>query len=61
NRDLDLVGINFDRTIEGLARNYLYFAEIGRNVSVDARGILESLRSVYQHDRLVTELTTGEL
>ncbi|MEL6442681.1 MAG: S46 family peptidase [Bacteroidota bacterium] len=61
NRDLELVGINFDRTIEGLARNYLYFAEIGRNVSVDARGILESLRSVYQHDRLVTELTTGEL
>ncbi|MEM8557933.1 MAG: S46 family peptidase [Bacteroidota bacterium] len=61
NRDLELVGINFDRTIEGLARNFLYFAEIGRNISVDTRGILESLRSVYQHDRLVAELTTGEL
>jgi hypothetical protein len=60
NRELELVGLNFDRTIEGLLRDYLYMANRGRNVMVDARAILESLRNVYDQGELVDELTTGE-
>ena len=56
-RDLNLVGLNFDRTIEGLVRDYLYAPERGRNVMVDARVILESLRNVYGLPALADELT----
>jgi hypothetical protein len=58
-RDLRLVGINFDRTIEGLSRDYIYFADRGRNVMVDARAVIESLDAVYDLDRVVQELRTG--
>jgi hypothetical protein len=60
NRDLELVGLNFDRTIEGLLRDYLYMSDRGRNVMVDARAVLESLRNVYDQEELAEELTTGE-
>jgi len=61
NRELELVGLNFDRTIEGLIRDYAYMPDRGRNVMVDARAVLESLRSVYDQQPLVDELTTGTL
>ena len=57
NRDLELVGLNFDRTIEGLVRDYLYAPERGRNVMVDARFVLEALRNVYGLEALADELT----
>ena len=57
NRDLQLVGLNFDRTIEGLVRDYLYAPERGRNVMVDTRVVLESLREVYGLPALADELT----
>jgi hypothetical protein len=60
-REGRLVGLNFDRTIEGLVRDYLYAPERGRNVMVDARLILEALREVYDLDALADELTTGRL
>ena len=60
-RDLDLVGLNFDRTIEGLVRDYLYAPERGRNVMVDTRLVLEALQSVYGLDSLLAELQTGAL
>src|SRR5690606_9657813 len=60
-RDLRLVGINFDRTIEGLSRDYIYFADRGRNVMVDARAVIESLESVYGPGRPVQDLQTGPL
>jgi hypothetical protein len=60
-RNLRLVGLNFDRTIEGLSRDYIYFADRGRNVMVDARAIIESLDAVYDLDRIVQELQTGAL
>jgi hypothetical protein len=59
-RNLRLVGLNFDRTIEGLSRDYIYFADRGRNVMVDARAVIESLDTVYDLDRVVQELKTGE-
>ncbi len=59
NRDLELVGLNFDRTIEGLSRDHIYFADRGRNVMVDARAVIEALDVVYDLDRIVAELRTG--
>lgn len=61
NADLELVGLNFDRTIEGLVRDYLYLPNRGRNVMVDVRVILEALGEVYDADALVEELTEGTL
>ena len=58
-RDLRLVGLNFDRTIEGLVRDYLYAPERGRNVMVDTRVVLEALREVYGLPALADELTGG--
>ena len=61
NRSLELVGLNFDRTIEGLVRDYLYAPERGRNVMVDARFVVEALREVYDMGALADELTEGTL
>ena len=56
-RSGDFVGIIFDGNIESLAWDYYFSDERGRAVAVDARGIVEALRSVYQADALVRELS----
>ena len=61
NRDGELVGLNFDRTIEGLVRDYIYDPERGRNVMVDTRLVVEALRNVYGLDGLVAEIRDGTL
>ncbi len=61
NRALEIVGLNFDRNIEGLTRDFIYLPERGRNIMVDVRAILEALDDVYDADRIVVELTTGRL
>ncbi len=61
NREMELVGIAFDGNIESLPGDYIYMDAKNRTVSVDARGILEALTTVYHADRLYTELTTGRL
>ena len=62
NRDLEVVGLVFDGNVESLGSNFIYRTGNGaRAVSVDARGMLEALDEVYDADRLVLELTTGEL
>jgi hypothetical protein len=53
----EFVGIIFDGNIHSLAWNYYFTDERGRSVAVDARGILEALRKVYDADGLVRELT----
>ncbi|MGD8699243.1 MAG: S46 family peptidase [Gemmatimonadales bacterium] len=58
---LDLVGLNFDRNIEGLSRDFIYLPERGRNIMVDARAIRAALDHVYDADRIVLELQTGGL
>jgi hypothetical protein len=61
-RDLELVGLNFDRNVEGLSRAYIYLPERGqRNVMVDVCAIREALDRVYHADRIVRELATGKL
>ena len=60
-RDLDVVGVVFDGNIESLPGDYIYLLQFNRSVTVDVRAILESLDEIYDMDRLVLELTTGEL
>jgi hypothetical protein len=57
NKAGEFVGILFDGNIHSLVWNYAYSDTVARSVSVDVRGILESLRSVYGADELVRELT----
>lgn len=52
----ELVGLNFDRNSHGLVRNFVYDEVQARNVAVDARGMIEALRSIYHADTLVAEL-----
>ncbi len=57
--DLDLVGLNFDRNINGLSRDFIYLPEQGRNVMVDVRAIRAALDVVYDADRIVAEMVAG--
>ncbi len=59
--DLELVGLNFDRNIEGLSRDFIYLPDRGRNVMVDVRAIRAALDHAYDADRIVMELETGVL
>lgn len=60
-RDLEIVGLNFDRNIEGLSRDFIYLPEQGRNVMVDVRAIRHTLDVVYDADRIVLEIDTGTM
>ena len=53
----EFVGIIFDGNIQSLAWDYYFDDEQGRAVAVDARGIVEALRKVYEAPELVRELT----
>jgi len=53
---LELVGLNFDRNIEGLSRDFVYLPDRGRNIMVDARAILAALEAVYEADRILEEI-----
>lgn len=57
--DLELVGLNFDRNINGLSRDFIYLPEQGRNVMVDVRAIRAALEVVYDANRIVAELVAG--
>jgi hypothetical protein len=59
--DFRIVGLNFDRNIEGLSRDFIYLPEQGRNIMVDVRAIIEAMDDVYDGDRVVAEVITGRL
>jgi hypothetical protein len=61
NEDLEVVGLVFDGNIESLPGDYIYDPKVNRTVAVDVRGILEALDDIYDADRIVLELTTGQL
>jgi hypothetical protein len=61
NTDLELVGLVFDGNIESLSADFIYLPDRARAVNVDARGIKEALDDIYGADRIVLELTTGQL
>ncbi len=53
------MGLNFDRNINGLSRDFIYLPEQGRNVMVDVRAIRAALDVVYDADRIVVEMVAG--
>jgi hypothetical protein len=55
----ELVGLIFDGNIQSLPGYFVYDAAVNRAVSVDSRGMLEALKTVYKADAIVAELTTG--
>jgi hypothetical protein len=55
----ELVGLIFDGNIQSLPGYFVYDSSVNRAVSVDSRGMLEALKTVYKADALVTELTRG--
>lgn len=61
NSDLELVGLVFDGNIEFLPSSFIYTTERGRAVSVDARGMIEALETVYGAEHIVQELRQGSL
>ncbi len=52
----EFVGIIFDGNIQSLVLDYAYEYTIARAVSVDCRGIIEALKSVYGVEALVGEI-----
>ena len=60
-KELALVGLNFDRNVQGLSRDYIYLPERGRNIMVDARAVHAALDHAYDADRIAQELLTGTL
>jgi Peptidase S46 len=56
NHHNEVVGLIFDGNIQSLVLDYGYDDKLARAVSVDSRGIIEALRSIYHADRLVKEL-----
>lgn len=57
NASLQLVGIQTDGNVQSAGGAYLFLPDRMRTVSVDVRGLLEGLTSVYEADALVEELT----
>jgi hypothetical protein len=53
----ELVGLIFDGNIQSLPGYFVYDAAVNRAVSVDARGMLEALRTVYKMNWVADELT----
>ncbi|HMF89699.1 MAG TPA: S46 family peptidase [Candidatus Angelobacter sp.] len=56
NKNAELVGINFDRNLEGLGRAYVYQEETGRAIAVHSAAIIEALRKMYGAGKLADEL-----
>lgn len=56
NKNLELVGVNFDRNQEGLSRQFIYDGTNARSVAVHIDAILETLTKIYGADNLVKEL-----
>ncbi|HSJ16186.1 MAG TPA: S46 family peptidase [Longimicrobiales bacterium] len=57
-REARIIGLAFDGNVEQLPNEYVFRTETGgRTVAVHSGGILEALRSIYQAQALVNELT----
>jgi hypothetical protein len=55
----ELVGLIFDGNIQSLPGYFIYDAAVNRAVSVDSRGMLEALKTVYKANWIAEELTSS--
>ncbi|HWR13663.1 MAG TPA: S46 family peptidase [Terriglobales bacterium] len=60
-KNAEVVGIIFDGNIQSLPWRYYFEGVQGRAVAVDARGIQESLRAIYNAKPLAEELINGKI
>jgi len=60
NKTGEVVGIVFDGNIESLPWNFVYDDKVARAVHVDARGIQEALRNIYNAIGLADELLSAK-
>jgi hypothetical protein len=59
NKEGELIGLIFDGNIQSLVGDYIYDESVNRAISVDARGMLEVLRKVFDANDIADELTKG--
>ena len=59
NQNGELVGLIFDGNIQSLVGDFMYDASVNRAISVDARGMLEVLKKVFDANELAAELTAS--
>lgn len=60
NSSLQLVGIVVDGNVQSAAGSFLFLPDRMRTVSVDVRGVLAGLSSIYGAESLVEEMTAAE-
>ncbi len=61
NSKMEVVGLAHDGNLESLGGHFIYDPENNRTVSTDSWGLIESLKHIYETDRLVEELLEGEI
>jgi len=59
NKNRELVGLIFDGNIQSLVGNFEYDESVNRSISVDARGMMEVLRKVFNANNIADELLHG--
>jgi len=61
NKNAQVVGLAFDGNIQSLPGNFIFTTDQNRTVSVDSRGLVEAIGTIYKATRLSDELKNGKI